>query len=410
MNFDQKLDQYAKLIVEVGANVQAGEPVRIGCPISGAEFARLLAKHAYARGASEVVMDWTDDALTLMHYENAAEEVLETVPQWQVDKSKYYFKKGVNIIRVIGTDPALLKDIAPERVLAASKARNMAFKPLDHYTMNDVVSWSIAAIPTIAWAEMVFPDLKGQAAMDALWDLIFQTTRMDLEDPVAAWQDHIKNLNRHATRLNQAKLSELHFKSANGTDLTIGMPKGHIWMSAGSKNAKGTSFVPNMPTEEVFTMPHRDGANGIVYATKPLSYNGNLIDGFWLRFEKGVCVDFGAEIGYETLKNLLAEDENGKRLGEVALVPWDSPIRASGVLFYNTLFDENAACHLAFGKAYPTTLEGGADMDAETLEAHGVNDSLIHVDFMIGSEDMEITGTTESGEKLLIFKDGNWAR
>lgn len=407
--YDQRLNDYAKLVVEVGVNVQAGEPVLISCPVDGADFVRLLAKHAYERGATEIIMNWRDDTLDRLKYDYAPMEVFETVPQWAYDRLEYYYEQGVNLISVASRDPMLLQGVDMKKIMAASKANNEKFKPLDKYTMADICSWCVAAIPNAAWAKKVFPELDEAEAIDKLWDSIFEVTRMNEENPVAAWEAHIERLSDKAKKLNDYAFDQLHYKSENGTDLVVKLPEGHIWMAAGSTNAKGTYFVPNLPTEEVFTLPHRDGVTGRLHATKPLSYNGNLIEDFWLQFEGGAVVDFHAEKGQEALQSLFEEDERARRLGEVALVPYDSPISNSNILFYNTLFDENASCHFAFGAAYPTTLEGGSDLSDEQLEERGANVSQIHSDFMVGSSDLSIVGTTKEGEEVAVFENGNWA-
>lgn len=408
-NFEEKLDAYAKLVVEVGANVQSGEPVLISCPVDAANFARLLAKHSYFRGASEVVVNWADDYLSLLKYENQSIDVLSHIPDFKYDEMKYYYEKGANLIKVYAEDPELLKDIEIEKLNQASKARAQKFKSLQKYTMNDIISWTIVSVPTKAWAEKIFPNLKGKKAIDELWNKIFEVTRMNEENPLLSWSKHIKNLEEKADYLNQHQFEKLHYKSSNGTDLVIGLPKNHIWMSAGSKNSKGSYFVPNIPTEEVFTLPHKDKVDGIVYSTKALAVNGKVVENFWLKFENGKVVDFDAESGKDSLKSIFDQDENARSLGEVALVPYDSPISKSNLMFFNTLFDENASCHLAFGQAYPTTIEGGTEMTKEELEANGVNDSLLHHDFMIGSKDLNITAYLSDGREVQIFKNGNWA-
>lgn len=325
-NYDELLHKYARLVVEVGANVQPGEPVTVRCPVEQAAFGRLLAKYSYERGAEEVIMNWDDDALNLMKYENAPMAVFENVPQWAVDKTEYYYKKGTNVISIHAQDPELLKHVDPHKILAATKANNLAFKHLDFYTMNDVVSWCVVAIPSTGWAAKVFPDVPVDEAIDKLWTAIFETTRLFEEDPVGAWQTHLANLKDKSEKLNALRFETLHYTASNGTDLMVRLPKGHLWLSGASINSKGTTFVANMPTEEVFTLPAKTGVDGVLYATKPLSYAGNLIDGFHLTFEGGKVVDFHAEVGEAYLTNLLEEDENGKYLGEVALVPYHSPI------------------------------------------------------------------------------------
>lgn len=410
MKDQAKLKDYAKLVVEVGVNVQEGEPVLITCPVEAVEFARLLATYSYERGASEVIMNWKDDPLTRLKYENAPMEVFENIPDWAFDRAKYYYEKGANIISVYSEDPELLQGIDMAKIAAASKANNTKMKPLDKYTMNDIVSWCVVSIPNVAWAKKIYPDIENEEeAVDKLWDQIFDVTRMNEEDPVAAWESHLDTLTQKADKLNELHLKSLHYKSSNGTDLVVELPEKHIWMSATSNNAKGTRFLPNIPTEEVFTLPSRTGVNGKLVSTKPLAYNGNLIDGFTLDFKDGEVVEFTAKKGGEALKSLFDEDPNGRRLGEVALVPYDSPISNSNLLFYNTLFDENASCHFAFGACYPTTLEGGTEMSEEEIVEAGGNDSLLHEDFMVGAEDMSITGLTYDGETIDIFVDGNFA-
>ena len=407
MNFTEKLNNYAKLVTDVGVQVQEGDTVVIKCPVERADFARLLVKNAYAAKAHEVVVNWLDDELTLLNYENSPVEVMEDFPQWSYDKNEYYYKKGAKMISVYAENPELLKDIDPEKVKRVSLASSKKFKPLMKYTMNDICSWCVVSVPTLAWAEKVLPESANP--VEDLWDLIFKVTRMNDSNPVKAWEDHLNLLSAKANWLNEKNFQFLEYKAANGTDLTIELPEGHIWTAASSTNAKEENFVPNMPTEEVFTLPKKHGVNGIVYSTKPLAYNGNVIDEFWLRFEEGKVVDHDAKVGKEALDSIFNQDENARYLGEVALVPYNSPISMSNVLFYNTLFDENASCHLAFGKAYPTTIKGGEDMSDEELAKHDVNDSFIHEDFMVGTKDLSIIGVDREGNRVEIFKDGNWA-
>lgn len=408
-SFNDKLNEYAKLCVTVGINLQMGEPLVINSPIEGAEFVRLVAKNAYEVGASEVHVNWNDEILTKLKYENAPMEVFENFPKWYADGMEDYAKKGAGFLSISAQDPELLKEIDPKKIAASNKSASVALKEFRNYTMNDINSWCVVSIPTISWAKRVFPELGEEAAYEKLWDAIFYATRIDQEDPIKAWEDHIENLAEKNDFLNKNKLKSLHYTASNGTDLKVELPKGHIWVAGGGKNSKGTYFVANMPTEEVFTMPHKYGVNGIVYSTKPLNYGGKLIDEFNITFKDGKVIDYDARLGKEVLKDLFDIDEGAMHLGEVALVPYESPISKSNIIFKNTLFDENASCHFAFGKAYPTNIENGPDMNDEELDAHGVNDSLTHVDFMVGSKDMDIVGETENGEKINIFKDGNWA-
>lgn len=403
------LNDYARLTVKVGINLQKGEPLVINSPIEGAEFVRLLAKNAYELGASEVHVNWSDETLVKLKYKNSPMEIFENFPKWKSDSLEYYAEKGAGFISISAQDPEMLKEIDPKKIAANNKASSIALKAFRKYTMNDINSWCVISIPTKSWAKSVFPDVTEDEAYDKLWEAIFNATRMNLDDPIQAWEEHIDTLMEKNTILNEKSFKTLHYTASNGTDLLVKLPKGHIWASGGSNNSKGTYFVANMPTEEVFTMPDKYGVNGIVYSTKPLNYGGKLIDEFKLVFKDGKVVDYDAKVGKEVLKDLFDIDEGAMYLGEVALVPYESPISRSNILFKNTLFDENASCHFAFGKAYPTNIEGGANMSDEELEAHGVNDSLTHVDFMVGSKDMNIVGETESGEKIQVFKDGNWA-
>ena len=410
MKEQEKLKEYARLVIEIGVNVQKGEPVLINCPVEAVEFARLLATYAYERGASEVVMNWKDDPLTRLKYEHAPLEIFETVPDWAFDRAKYYYEKGANLISVYSEDPELLQGIDMEKIATASKANNTKMKPLDKYTMNDMVSWCVVSVPNAAWARKVFPGARcDEEAVDLLWRQIFEVTRMYEKDPVAAWEAHLESLQDKAQKLNAFHFKTLRYESDNGTDLTVDLPDKHIWLSATSTNDKGTVFLPNIPTEEVFTLPARDGVNGTLVSTKPLAYNGQLIENFRLRFVDGQVVEFEAKRGGEALKSLFEEDPNAQRLGEVALVPYNSPISNANRLFYNTLFDENASCHFAFGACYPTTLEGGAAMSVDELTAAGGNDSLLHEDFMVGTSDLSIIGIMKDGLEVPIFNHGNFA-
>lgn len=407
--FQKKLENYAKLIVEVGANIQKEEPLVIICPVEATDFGRLLTRYAYERGSKHVVVDYVDEEITKMKFEYESVQSLEEFPQWLVDKATFMGESGYAKIFVDSEDPELLSHIDPKKITAANKAKSTALKDTYKYTMNDIVTWCIAAIPSKSWAMKVFPGETAEKAMELLWNAIFDATRMNEEDPIAAWEEHLKNLDEKSDILNKRQFRYLHYKSSNGTDLKVEMPKDHIWMSGASTNSKGTKFVANMPTEEVFSAPLRHGVNGTLYATKPLNYDGNLIDKFHLTFKDGEVIEYHAEVGEEFLKNLLTLDENAKYLGEIALVPYDSPISNSNLLFYNTLFDENASCHFAFGKAYPTCVKGASDLSEKELIERGINDSLVHEDFMVGASDLSIIGITDDGEEVPVFTNGNWA-
>ncbi|GFR38135.1 aminopeptidase [Insulibacter thermoxylanivorax] len=407
--FQTNLEKYARLAVEVGVNVQPGQTLVVTAPLVAADYVRLVVKRAYEVGAKYVHVDWHDDEVTRLRYELAPEDSFAEYPiMWRAKGWQQMAEENAAFLSIVAANPDLLKGIDPVRIQQANKALGSAMQPFRTYTMADKVSWSIVAVPSQVWADKVFPDLPESKRVDALWDAIFKATRIDQEDPIQAWREHTKVLDSKAERLNERRYRALHFK-APGTDLTIELPEGHIWVSAGSYNEKGTLFIANMPTEEVFTAPKRDGINGTVSSTKPLSYGGNLIEGIKLTFKDGKIVDFSADKGYETLKGLIETDEGSRSLGEVALVPHVSPISQTNLIFYNTLFDENASNHLAIGKGYAFCIEGGKSMSADELKEKGINDSLVHVDFMIGSADMDIDGILPDGSREPVFRGGNWA-
>lgn len=406
-NFTSQLEKYADLVISVGINTLEGDIIVIKCPLERAEFAKMLAKKAYEKKAHNVEVIWIDDDLKLLEYEHSPVEFMEDIPQYIYDKQEYLYKKGAKFISVHAEDPELLKDIPSDKVERVNLAQRKKLQPLMKYTMNDINSWCVVSVPTQSWAKRVFPNSKNP--VEDLWQAIFDVTRIDQDDPVDAWKKHLNLLSEKADWLNKMNFKYLVYKSSNGTDLKIELPEGHLWGAAKAQNIKGEQFVPNMPTEEVYTMPKKDGVNGVVYSTKPLAYNGNVIDEFYLKFEQGRVVEFDAKKGKETLESIFNQDENARYLGEVALVPYDSPISNSNTLFFNTLFDENASCHLAFGKAYPTTIKNGENMSEEELREKGVNDSFIHEDFMVGSSDLSIIGIDHENKETPVFKEGNWA-
>ncbi|WP_219839144.1 aminopeptidase [Paenibacillus sp. R14(2021)] len=408
MNFQEKLERYAALAVEVGVNVQPGQTLVVTASISSAPFVRMVVKKAYEVGAKNVHVEWNDDVVTRTKYELAPDEAFNEFPQWRAQGWEDMAKDNAAFLSIVASNPDLLKGIKPERIANANKAAGIALKTWRTYTMSDKVSWSIVAVPSPDWAAKVFPDVAADQQEDTLWDAIFAATRINEPDPVAAWKSHIEVLDTKASHLNEKKFRALRY-TGPGTDLTIELAPGHIWISAGSENAKGDIFVANMPTEEVFTAPLRGGVNGTVTSTKPLSYGGNLIKDFALTFKEGKVVDVQAEEGLEVLKNLIGTDEGAAYLGEVALVPHRSPISDTNVIFYNTLFDENASCHLAIGKAYAFCIEGGKTMSEEEQVANGLNSSLVHVDFMIGSAELDIDGIRADGTTEPLFRGGNWA-
>lgn len=409
MDRREQLIKYAKLAVQVGVNLQPGQMLVVTAPLEAAEYVRLVVKEAYEAGAKYVHVDWHDDQITRYRYELAPADSFKEYPiMWRAKGWEQMAEDNAAFLSVISANPDLLKGIDAERIKQANIAQGSAMQNFRKYTMSDKVSWSIVAVPNKVWADKVFPDLPADQRVDALWDAIFRATRIDHADPVAAWREHTKTLDSKAERLNERRYRALHYKSPV-TDLTVELPEKHVWVSAGSHNEKGTLFIANMPTEEVFTAPKRDGVNGTVTSTKPLSYAGNLIENIRLTFKDGQIVDFSADTGYDTLKALIETDAGSRFLGEVALVPHESPISKTNLIFYNTLFDENASNHLAIGKGYAFCLDGGKSMDAAELARNGLNDSLVHVDFMIGSADMDIDGILPDGTREPVFRNGNWA-
>lgn len=401
-------EKYADITLQKGVNLQKNQSLFITAPVEGAEFARILAEKAYGLGAKNVHINWEDDTITKLKYTYAADEVIETFPEWRKDMQESFAEKGAAFVSIHATDPDLLNEVDPNRIAKASKTAGIALKKFREYIMNDRVTWTVISIPTAAWAKKIFPDKTGEEAVASLWNEIIKMVRVDQADPVAAWDEHNDTLKKAHEYLNEKQYEKLILK-APGTNLEVGLPKGHIWQGGAAVSEAGIVFNPNLPTEEVFTAPHKYNVNGTVSSTKPLNYGGTLIDQFQLTFKDGEVVDFKAEQGKDVLKHLLENDEGSRRLGEIALVPDESPISQSGLIFYNTLFDENASCHIALGKAYPTNLEGGAHMNEEELDQSGINDSMVHVDFMIGSNEMDIDGVKEDGTTEAVFRNGTWA-
>lgn len=406
-SFERNLERYAELVVMVGINIQQGQTLVINAPIASVDFVRKTAQKAYKAGAKNVHVEWNDEELTLIKFNNAPDEAFKEFPTWKAKGYEEMAEAGAAFLSIVASNPDLLKGVDPERIANANKASGTAMATYRKYIQSDKVSWSVLAVPTKEWAAKLFPNLNDEERVEKLWDLIFQATRADLDDSVGAWEKHKSNLTSKVEYLNTKRYKKLHYK-APGTDLSIELPSAHIWVGGYGINENGTHFVPNMPTEEVFTLPLKDGVNGVVSSTKPLNYGGNLIENFSLTFEKGKIIDFTAESGYETLKRLIEIDEGSHYLGEVALVPHDSPISNTNVIFYNTLFDENASCHLAIGSAYAFNFEGGKKMTKEELEKNGVNTSLTHVDFMIGSAELDIDAETTDGAIEPLFSKGNW--
>ncbi|EHR4851730.1 TPA: aminopeptidase [Enterococcus faecalis] len=408
-NFNKNLKKYARLIAETGVNVQDNHTVVLQISVDQAPLARLITEEAYRLGAAEVIVQWSDETIQREFLSHAATDRIENVPQYKIDQTDDWIAKGASRISVVSSNPDALAGVDAQRVAAFQAANGKALVNLRKATQANKVSWTVVAAASEGWAAKVFPELAtSEEQVDALWNEIFKTTRIYEENPVIAWDIHDKKLQEKAAELNEQQFTALHY-TAPGTDLTIGLPKNHLWEGAGSYNARGEEFMANMPTEEVFTAPDSRRVDGYVSSTKPLSYAGTIISGMKFTFKDGKVVDFSAEQGEEALKNLLAIDEGAKHLGEVALVPDPSPISQSGLIFYNTLFDENASNHLAFGSAYAFNLQGGTEMSEEELAEAGLNRSQTHVDFMVGSDKMNIDGIKEDGTIVPVFRNGDWA-
>ncbi|MCH3963873.1 MAG: aminopeptidase [Clostridium sp.] len=402
------LKKYAELIVKIGVNIQDNQILVVNSPIECAEFTRSVSEIAYKQGARDVIVNWSDEKLSKIKYLNGRDDIFDDFPEWRKELYTGYAREDAAFLSIHASDPELMKDVDTGRIMRANKAANTALREYRGRIMSDKNVWSVVSVPTRAWSKKIFPNVPEGEAVEKLWDSIFETVRVKCDDPIRAWEDHKKNLKKRMKFLNENNFKYLEYRNGLGTDLKIELPEGHIWLGGSSFSPRSTEFMANIPTEEVYTLPLKNGVNGRVFSSKPLNYNGNLIDNFSIVFKDGKIVDFTAEHGFETLKHIIGTDEGSHYLGEVALVPFDSPISNSNILFYNTLFDENASCHLAIGEAYPVCIKGGENMSRDQLESAGVNNSLEHVDFMIGTEDLNITGTTQNGDKIEVLKNGNF--
>ncbi|HCX0401787.1 TPA: aminopeptidase [Staphylococcus aureus] len=410
-NYKEKLQQYAELLVKVGMNVQPKQPVFIRSSVETLELTHLIVEEAYRCGASDVRVVYSDPTLKRLKFENESVEHFANheIKSYDVEARMDYVKRGAANLALISEDPDLMDGIDSQKLQAFQQQNARAFKGYMESVQKNQFPWVVAAFPSKAWAKRVYPELSVEEAYIKFIDEVFDIVRIDGNDPVENWRKHIANLSVYAQKLQQKNYHALHYVS-EGTDLTVGLAKNHIWEDATSYvNGKEQAFIANIPTEEVFTAPDRNRVDGYVTNKLPLSYNGTIIDQFKLMFKDGEIIDFSAEKGEAVLKDLINTDEGSRRLGEVALVPDDSPISNRNTIFYNTLFDENAACHLAIGSAYAFNIQGGTEMTVEEKIASGLNDSNVHVDFMIGSSDLTIYGIFEDGSKELVFENGNWA-
>lgn len=402
-------EKMAVLAVRRGVNVQKGQILVIRSSVENYEFVRMLVKEAYEAGAGRVEIDWRDEENTKEGYLYQSEETLADIPDWMHDREKWRHDHHACYLSIESEAPGGMKDIDPKKIHAYQNAYTEKMDDLDHYLMANEGQWSIIGLPSVEWAEKVFPELDSNEAYEKLGNAIFAASRVSVDtDPLENWEKHDSVLIEHAKKMTDFNFDSVHFTNSLGTDLTVGLVKNHIWVGGGDTTPEGVYFDPNIPTEEVFCMPDKDNVNGIVYASRPLSYNGKVIENFWFRFENGRVVDFGAEKEQEALQQLLDFDEGSRHLGEVALVPYDSPISKSGILFFNTLYDENAACHLALGASYPENLQGGVNMSREELKEHGANSSRQHEDFMFGTADLNADGLTSDGKTIPVFRNGSF--
>ncbi len=401
------LREYAKLIVRCGVNVQKGQTVLVYAGLDQPEFVELVVDEAYKAKAKEVIVEWSYQPLAKLHYRHQSVKTLGTVLEWQKARQEHYCDIVPARIHLSSADPDGLKGVNTAKM---AKARQMSYPIIKPYSdaLDGKQQWCIAAVPGAAWAKKVFPGLRASVAMEKLWEAILSTSRV-CEDSLKAWEAHNADLAEHCDYLNNLDIESLHYTAGNGTDFTVGMIPEAVFCGGGETTKSGVFFNPNIPTEECFISPKRGVAEGIVYSTKPLSYQGQLIENFWLRFENGKAVEVGAEKGGEQLKQMIAMDEGAAYLGECALVPQTSPINQSGLLFYNTLFDENAVCHLALGRGFTDTIRNYHDRTLQECQELGVNDSMIHVDFMIGCDSLNIDAHCAGGKVVPIFRNGNWA-
>ncbi|CAM2986075.1 aminopeptidase [Deinococcus radiodurans] len=407
LSFEQKLQNYARLAVRVGLGVKPGQRVLVQSPVDAAPLARLIVREAYAAGARFVDVRWDDDDVQLARFELAPDGTFEEISQWRVDAELETANAGGAVIAIRATDPNLLAKVDPERVATWQRANATYRKPYSLQVMTNRLNWNLVSAPIPGWATLMFPEASSEQAVEQQWDAIFAAVRADQPDPVALWEEHLANLKRRREILTGKQYHALHFRGGD-TDLTVGLADDHIWGGGAADTPSGVTFTANIPTEEVWTAPHRERVDGVVVSTKPLSYAGTLIDGIRIEFKDGRITGASAKQGEAALLKMIDTDEGSHRLGEVALVPHSSPISRSGLFFYNTLYDENAASHIAIGSAYRFNVKGGIDMDAEQFAQKGGNDSLTHVDWMVGSDQIDVDGITKDGNREPVMRAGEF--
>jgi len=405
--FDRYLDRLAEVAVRVGLGIAPGQELVMTATLDAVPLARLITAHAYKAGASLVTPLFTDEELALLRFRYAPDASFDAAPSWFYEGMAQAYRNGAARLAITGNDPSLLSQQDPERVSRMNRATSKAYRPALELIARHEINWTIVACATPAWAAAVFPSLSRDEGLDRLWEAIFAASRADQPDPMAAWKKHDADLHARAGWLNEKCYSALHFRGP-GTDLRVGLADDHLWLGGGTTARNGRYCIPNMPTEEVFTTPHKDRVEGRVTSTKPLSHQGTMIEDISVRFEAGRIVEAHAARGEQVLRRMIETDEGARRLGEVSLVPHSSPIASSGLLFMNTLFDENAACHIALGQAYSTCLKNGDSLTPEQLASRGANESLIHVDWMIGSNHIDVDGISEEGNSTPVMRGGEW--
>lgn len=405
-----RIERYAALIVRKGVNVQPGQEVVVQSPVDTREFARLLVREAYRAGAGHVTVIWNDDEVRRMMFENEDIDRLSVTPEWQRLQLDSLARAGACFIFVEGSDPSALTGIDPLKPAACARARNTQCRDFRRGLDFNLNPWCIAGAPVAAWARQVFPrEKEDEVAIYRLWCAILSAARADGDDPESDWEFHAAAFDKNLRFLNDRHFDALRYKADNGTDILVGLTDGHVWAGGKSETPDGIPFFPNIPTEEVYTSPDRMRVDGIVYSALPLIHQGNTIDHFWLRFKDGAVVDYGAERGLASLRSVIESDEGSRRLGEIALISKNTPIRINGTLFYDTLYDENASCHMALGLGFPECYEGGCGLSQEELLSRGVNQSSTHVDFMMGTDDLDIVGVHADGTEEPIFVNGQWS-
>jgi aminopeptidase len=404
---DRYLDRLAEVAVRVGLGIAPGQELVMTATLDAVPLVRLITAHAYKAGASLVTPLFTDEELTLLRFRYAPDVSFDVAPSWLFEGMAQAYRNGAARLAITGNDPSLLSQQDPEKVSRMNRATSKAYRPALELITRHEINWTIVACATPAWAAAVFPNLSREEGLARLWEAIFAASRADQPDPVAAWKEHDADLHARAGWLNEKRYAALHFRGP-GTDLRVGLADDHLWLGGGTTARNGRYCIPNMPTEEVFTTPHKDRVEGRVTSTKPLSYSGTMIEDISVRFEASRIVEAHAARGEQVLQRMIETDEGARRLGEVSLVPHSSPIASSGLLFMNTLFDENAACHIALGQAYSTCLKNGDSSTPEQLASRGANESLIHVDWMIGSNHIDVDGISADGNSTPVMRGGEW--